>query len=74
MSLGYNYCNLIVTYYFKYQARSPKHDKDLKCFFLHNDNAYLRFYPLKVEEVNRNPYVTVFHDFLDEKEIDTFMR
>merc|ERR1719322_856178 len=55
------------------KARSPSHDKNLKCFNLFSKNDYHRFSPFKVEVLNKKPFVAVFHDFLVEKEIDHFI-
>ena len=41
-----------------------------KCKFLHHHNPYLKLGPIKTEIAKRQPWTVVFHDLLDEAEMD----
>lgn len=50
---------------------SPKEDARLKCGYVHlYKSHFTRLAQFKIEEVNMNPYVVVFHDVLADSEID----
>ena len=44
----------------------PQH----KCRFLHHGDPYLKLGPFKEEKMISRPYVVIFHDILNNKEID----
>jgi prolyl 4-hydroxylase len=51
--------------------RSPKVDARLKCGFVHvYKNPFSRIAQFKIEEVNMNPYVVIFHDILADSEME----
>ena len=52
-----------------HNSSMPKNDP-LTCRYQHHGVDYLRLGPLKIEEVNRFPFVVVFHDFLHDGEAD----
>ena len=46
--------------------RNATHDQTLHCRFQHSSDAYLKLGPFKIEELNEEPIVLMFHDFLPE--------
>ena len=51
--------------------RANKDDNRLKCGFVYlYKRKFTRLAQFKVEEVNMNPYVVIFHDVLTDQEID----
>lgn len=65
--------------YRKYQAlcrgekkRTPKEEAPLKCYLRTNNNHPLLYLsPIKVEVQNINPYISIIHNLMSEKEADT---
>ena len=53
--------------------RQAGHNKPLRCFGFHKSDPYLILGPFWIEELNKTPYLCVFHDFLHSKEIDVFV-
>uniref|UniRef100_A0A182ITR6 procollagen-proline 4-dioxygenase n=1 Tax=Anopheles atroparvus TaxID=41427 RepID=A0A182ITR6_ANOAO len=43
----------------------------LHCRYERSRSPFLRIAPLKVEEVNHDPYIVVYHQVISDKEIDT---
>lgn len=45
--------------------------KDKRCFYsTNNGHPYLLLRPLKVEVFSQNPYIAMFYDLIEPKEID----
>lgn len=42
----------------------------LKCYYLTNQNPFLRLMSIKVEDVHQRPHLILIHRFLDDREID----
>ena len=49
--------------------RLPKLDKDMACYYLHQQNPYLRLGPFLYERLNGQPEVGYFHDMFSKNEI-----
>ncbi|KAF5298234.1 hypothetical protein FQR65_LT09745 [Abscondita terminalis] len=43
----------------------------LKCFYVNNNNPFLRIAPFKMEEAFPEPRIVVFHDVMSDSEIET---
>lgn len=54
----------------KNKMRTSEHDATLKCRIQHHSNPFLRLCPYKLEELNQEPIVIVFHDFISIKDCD----
>ena len=52
--------------------RDPKHDAGLRCRFHHMNDPYNKLGPFKLEEINRLPFVGIFHGFMYESEMAAF--
>lgn len=52
--------------------RTPEHDRLLKCGFIHHNNPYFRLGPFKLEVLNELPFVSMFHDFMHNAEMDHY--
>ena len=48
--------------------RNASYDKNYICRHQHYSNPYMKLGPFKIEELNDEPFVVVFHEFLDKKE------
>lgn len=48
----------------------PKELSKLKCRYVTNEVAFLKIAPIKMEVVNLEPYIVVFHDVLYDREIE----
>ena len=49
-------------------------EKDLKCFLLHHNNAYLRVGPFKFELKHKSPEIALIHDFASPSEIENIKK
>lgn len=47
-------------------------DKDIKCYYVHYWDPYLRLGPFKLEPMSLMPFISVFHDFMYHNEADSF--
>jgi prolyl 4-hydroxylase len=50
-------------------TREPNFDSKLFCRYQHHSNPYLRLAPFKLEELNIDPFIVVFYDFISDNEI-----
>ena len=55
---------------FYLQVRPPDQDKNNKCFYLDQNNPYLRLGPFKYERLHSNPEIGLFHDFASNFEME----
>ena len=55
------------------RLRPIHYDKSLYSFYLHHQLPYLKLGPFKTETKSKSPYLTIFRDFLHEKEINEFI-
>ncbi|XP_049300702.1 prolyl 4-hydroxylase subunit alpha-1-like isoform X2 [Anopheles funestus] len=53
--------------------RSTKEVAKLRCRYEHNRTPFLRIAPLKLEELNHDPFIVVYHEVLYAKEIATLL-
>ncbi|XP_035902832.1 prolyl 4-hydroxylase subunit alpha-1-like [Anopheles stephensi] len=53
--------------------RSAEELAKLSCRYEHNRTPFLRIAPLKLEELNHDPFIVVYHEVLYDKEIDTLL-
>ena len=44
--------------------------RELRCFLKHNNNPLLLLSPMKVEEIKKDPFLVMFHNFFTDREID----
>ncbi len=51
--------------------RNATEDKDLHCFYAHNDSPWLKLAPIKVELKSFDPYVAVFRELMLPHECDS---
>ena len=49
-------------------SRDPKYDSKLICRYQHHSSPYLKLGPFKVEELNKEPFVVLLHDFMPNTE------
>lgn len=54
------------------EKKTPDELRNLTCHYLHYKDPYLRLGPFKVEQKSLAPYITVFHDFMYEKEMEDY--
>ncbi|XP_059097153.1 prolyl 4-hydroxylase subunit alpha-2-like isoform X1 [Tigriopus californicus] len=52
--------------------RTPEHDRRLRCAFIHHQDPYFRLGPFKVEVLNETPFVSMFHNFMHDAEMDHY--
>jgi prolyl 4-hydroxylase len=50
--------------------QTPAQEKSLKCWYSHQDSPWLLLQPVKVEQLNQNPYIVMFHHLLTDRESD----
>ena len=50
--------------------QNASEDKDLKCFYAHNNSPWLRLAPIKVDMQNHEPYVAVLRELMYTHECD----
>jgi prolyl 4-hydroxylase len=49
--------------------QTPNDEKNLKCYYSHQNNTWLYLQPVKVEEFNHYPiYIVMFHDLMTDSE------
>ncbi len=65
--------SLDVPFGFQFQ-RPAEQDKDLKCFFVKQDNPYLRLGPFKYELLNKEPEVGLFHQLASKSQIEAVIQ
>jgi len=53
---------------------AAKEDGDMKCFHLHYGDPFLRLAPFKLEHLNREPFVGVFHEFVRHDECEALKK
>uniref|UniRef100_A0A182K3U4 Prolyl 4-hydroxylase alpha subunit domain-containing protein n=1 Tax=Anopheles christyi TaxID=43041 RepID=A0A182K3U4_9DIPT len=53
--------------------RSAEELSKLRCRYEHSRTPFLRIAPLKLEEVNQDPVIVVYHEVITNKEIDTIL-
>uniref|UniRef100_A0A182PQA7 procollagen-proline 4-dioxygenase n=1 Tax=Anopheles epiroticus TaxID=199890 RepID=A0A182PQA7_9DIPT len=53
--------------------QSAKDLAKLRCRYEHNRTPFLRISPLKLEEVNLDPVIVVYHEMISNKEIDALI-
>lgn len=53
----------------KISNRDPNLDSRLRCRLLHHRDPFLRLGPFKVEEMNSDPFIVVFNEFVTEPEM-----
>ena len=44
--------------------------RELSCFMKDNNHPLLLLQPIKVEELKKDPYMVLFHDFFNDHEIE----
>ena len=49
--------------------RDAKLEKDLRCFWLHQNNPYLKLAPFKLEVQHHKPEIAIIHDFASSNEL-----
>ena len=52
------------------QFQNASEDKDLKCFYGHNDSPWLKLAPLKIDIQNHEPYIAVLRELMYPHECD----
>uniref|UniRef100_A0A1A9WN35 procollagen-proline 4-dioxygenase n=1 Tax=Glossina brevipalpis TaxID=37001 RepID=A0A1A9WN35_9MUSC len=52
-------------------TQTPKEQRDLRCYYVYENCPFCRLAPFKVEDLNLDPEVKVFHNILSEKAIET---
>jgi prolyl 4-hydroxylase len=52
--------------------RSPKEEKNLRCYITNRGDPFLILQPVKVEVFNENPYVMMFHNLMSENEMKIY--
>lgn len=50
--------------------QSPRQQRKLRCRFSHQNVAFYRLAPFKVEQLNLDPYVTYFHEAISPSEME----
>ena len=55
------------------KLRKAEYDDTAVCQYLHFKDPFLMLGPFKFEELNPRPFVAIFHDFLSENEMDTYI-
>lgn len=50
--------------------RNASEDKDLKCFYAHNNSPWLRLAPIKIDMQNHEPYIAVIRELMYTHECD----
>ena len=53
--------------------RSPEYDSHLKCRLIHYHDPYLLLGPFKFEELNLQPFVAIFRDFISDNEVENYI-
>ena len=53
---------------------SWKTSSEGSCKYLHHDNNFLKLGPFKLEILRRLPYLSMFHEFIDNQEIEWLIR
>lgn len=63
--------------YRKYQAlcrgekkRTPKQEKNLKCYLRHNNHPLLYLSPIKLEIQNEKPFISIIHNLMSPREAE----
>lgn len=46
----------------------------LKCMYIHNNNAFLKLAPFKIEEAYLKPRIVIFHEIMYDNEIETIKK
>lgn len=49
---------------------SPKIYSKLKCFLQNYKHSFLKIAPFKVEEIYHDPEILMYHDFVNDQEIE----
>uniref|UniRef100_A0A2M4BKI1 procollagen-proline 4-dioxygenase n=1 Tax=Anopheles marajoara TaxID=58244 RepID=A0A2M4BKI1_9DIPT len=47
--------------------------KTLYCFYEHSRTAFLRIAPLKLEQINHDPFIVVYHEMISDREISNVL-
>ena len=50
--------------------QNASEDKDLKCFYGHNEKAWLKLGPIKIEMKSFEPYIAVLRELMYPNECD----
>ncbi|EDV91413.1 GH14132 [Drosophila grimshawi] len=53
-----------------YIKKTPPEERNLRCGYMSETHPFLLLAPLKVEELNRNPLLVLYHDVIYQSEID----
>ncbi|KAL9898422.1 prolyl 4-hydroxylase subunit alpha-1-like [Glossina fuscipes fuscipes] len=51
-------------------TKTPREQRDLRCFYVYENNKFSRLAPFKVEELNLDPEVKIFHNILTDETIE----
>ncbi|KAI8119596.1 Prolyl 4-hydroxylase subunit alpha-2 [Lucilia cuprina] len=49
--------------------KTPSEERQLRCRYMTETNPFLRLAPIKLEEMNHDPLLVVFHDVISDQEI-----
>uniref|UniRef100_A0A1A9ZZK5 procollagen-proline 4-dioxygenase n=1 Tax=Glossina pallidipes TaxID=7398 RepID=A0A1A9ZZK5_GLOPL len=51
-------------------TKPAREQRDLRCFYVYKNNEFSRLAPFKVEDLNLDPEVKIFHDILSDETIE----
>lgn len=54
--------------------RSPKEEARLRCKYVTNNVPFFFIQPVKMEEANLHPYIVIYHQVINDDEIETVKR
>lgn len=61
-----------IDFYLDQQWQPLKVEARLKCRYVRHEEAYFQLRRLKLEEMSHQPHIVVFHEFMNEAEMELF--
>uniref|UniRef100_A0A1A9VVH0 procollagen-proline 4-dioxygenase n=1 Tax=Glossina austeni TaxID=7395 RepID=A0A1A9VVH0_GLOAU len=55
-------------------TQTAREQRDLRCFYAYENNGFSRLAPFKVEDLNLDPEVKLFHNILSDETIETIKK
>ena len=70
LTVGQNNFGDKIPLLFFLKLQNASEDKDLKCFYAHNNSPWLKLAPIKIDMQNHEPYVAVLRELMYTHECD----